>query len=83
AYEEIELGLPDVLAYRRTHPGSDGFVVVLNFGDDSRVIDLDKAGLAKADIVLSTDPDADITRTTSNWALAPNTGVLFRLVESD
>jgi alpha-glucosidase len=55
SYEEVDLGAPDVLAYRRTWPGSDSFLVVLNLGRESHTLDLRAAlGTFPAEIALST-----------------------------
>src|SRR5690606_5835698 len=43
AYEAVDLGVDDVLAYRRTWAGSDGFLVVLNLSDAAHDLDLRSA----------------------------------------
>lgn len=80
AYEEVELGIEDVLAYRRTWPGSDGFLVLLNFSGDVRTINLVEMGMGEAKLVLSTDPDRDVTEVMPGFTLAADSGVIFRLV---
>ncbi len=43
AYTGVDLGVADVLAYRRTAPGERSFVVLLNFGSADHVLDVREA----------------------------------------
>ena len=78
AIELIDVGVKDVLAYRRT-AGSDGFVVVLNLGGKSQALDLAAVGAAAAEVVLSTDPDRQAGALTEAFSLAAHEGVILRL----
>jgi alpha-glucosidase len=80
-YEEVALGIPDVLAYRRTWPGSDSFLAVLNFSGNARPIDLievlNKRGF---EVVLSTDPERVTESGAGAIHLAANEGVILRVM---
>lgn len=79
-YEAVELGVADVLAYRRTWPGSDGFLVLLNFSGEVRQLSLRKAlGGANGAVVLSTDPTRGGRVDTDTFILAGNEGVILRM----
>ena len=79
-YEEVELGVPDVLAYRRTWAGSDGFWVVLNFGQEAAILDLQPIGSpVTMNLALSTDASRDDTPSGRYFTLAGNEGAIFRL----
>lgn len=83
AYEEVYLGLPDVLAYLRTWPGSDGFLILLNFSSDAHTIDLAVLGMDGAKLVFSTYPGRGVTGVMPTLTLAPDSGVIYRLVQDD
>ena len=78
-YEEVDLGLDDVLAYRRTWAGSDSFLAVLNFGGNAHQLDLievlNKRGF---EVVLSTDRERATESGAGAFHLAANEGVIFR-----
>ncbi len=76
AYEEVDFGVPDVLAYRRTWAGSDGFLVVLNLGREARDIPLPK----DFGVILSTNT----TRRERSIGVVPhvlnaNEGIIIRM----
>ena len=79
AIELVDVGVKDVLAYRRTAAGSDGFVVVLNLGGKSHTLDLAVVGAAAAEVILSTDPDRQAGALTEAFNLAAHEGVILRL----
>lgn len=83
AYEAVDLGVDDVLAYRRTWAGSDGFLVLLNFSGDAHTIDLAVLGMDGAKLVFSTYPGRGVTGVMPRLTLAPDSGVIFRLVQND
>ncbi len=84
-YEEVDLGIADaaatgdVLAYRRTWAGSDGFLMALNFGGNEQTLDLGVVGASDISIVLSTDPDRTGSAVAVPFVLRPNEGVVLRL----
>ena len=69
----------DVLAYRRTWAGSDGFLMALNFGGNEQTLDLGVVGASDISIVLSTDPDRTGSAVAVPFVLRPNEGVVLRL----
>ena len=79
--ELVDVGVEDVLAYRRTAEGSDSFVVILNFGGEVRTLDLTALGVAGAQVVLSTDASRALVDVSAEFALAANEGVIIRLIE--
>ena len=79
AIELVDVGIRDVLAYRRTAAGSDGFVVVLNLGGKSHALDLAALDAAAAEVVLSTDPDRKAGALTEAFNLAGHEGAILRL----
>lgn len=78
AYEEVDFGAADVLAYRRTQSESDGFLILLNFGSQTHEIDL-AAYNVTGEIALSTHPDRAGRNVTRAYLLAPYEGVVIRL----
>lgn len=79
AIELIDVGVEDVLAYRRTHPGSDAFIVALNFGREARALDLEALAATRAEVVLSTDPERKRGPFAGEFALAADEAVIWRL----
>lgn len=79
-YEAVDMGAAGVLAYRRTQPGHDGFLVALNMGPDDVTLDLRPSlGSAGASLALSTDASRDETELGDRFILAGNEGVIIRL----
>lgn len=79
-YAEVDLGVPDVLAYRRTWPGSDGFLVVLNLGEEMRELDLRVAvGGRTAELVLSSEVIPSRAIAAGVMAINGNEGLILRL----
>ncbi len=79
AIEVIDVGADGVLAYRRTAPGRDGFLVVLNLGRRDHTLDpLHLAG-ANAQLALSTDPQRETAVLAHAIPLAANEGIVIRL----
>lgn len=80
AYEAVDPGAADVLAYRRTLPGHDGFLVALNMGSNDVALDLRPIlGSAEANFVLSTDASRHGAVVTDRFNLSGNEGVIVRL----
>jgi alpha-glucosidase len=80
AIELVDVGVADVLAYRRTWAGSDGFLVLLNLSGNEHTIALAALGMEETKLVLSTYPDRGVTDVPPRLTLAPNTGVILRIV---
>ena len=78
-YEGVELGMPDVLAYRRTAAGSDGYLIVLNFGNTEQRLSLSELDSLAGQLVLSTDSGRAAVAVQGTFALAPNEGAIIRL----
>jgi len=79
AIELIDVGIDDVLAYRRTVEEGDGFLVVLNFGEEMHEIDLDTFVTAGMEITFSTDPARKVGAIAGAFSLAVDEGVILRL----
>lgn len=81
AYEEVDLGVADVLAYRRTWPGSDSFLVVLNLGDEMRTVDLTQIALSdQVEVVLSTEQSRVGHVPAVSFTLASHEGAILKVV---
>jgi alpha-glucosidase len=79
-YKAVDLGAADVLAYRRTKPGNDGFLMVLNFAAQEHTLNLHAAlGGRSAMIELSTDLARFGPIETGKFVLAGNEGVVIRI----
>lgn len=84
AYEGVDLGVADVLAYRRVEPGYDGFLVILNLGAVARSLNLRTAvGAGTIAIALSTDPARGGSVSSEGFVLTEHEGVIFRLSSAD
>jgi alpha-glucosidase len=80
AYEAVDLGVEDVLAYRRTENGHNGFLVILNFGSMARALDLRAAaGTDVIDIVTGTDLARVGSVSSKGFLLAGHEGIIVRL----
>lgn len=79
AIELIDVGVADVLAYRRTQEGSDSFLVLLNLGDESYTFNRNTFVAGGAEIVLSTDPARKIGAIAEVFSLVGDEGVIIRL----
>jgi len=76
----IDLGIEGVLAYRRTAEGGDGFLVVLNFGEEMHELNLHQAlGGQATELVLSTELIPSRVVTEGIMAMNGNEGVILRL----
>ncbi len=76
--ELVDVGVEDVLAYRRTAVGNDSFLVVLNLGDGSYTLDLAALGVAGAEVVVSTD-SSRVALEGAALSLAADEGIILRL----
>jgi alpha-glucosidase len=81
AYDEVVLGLDDILAYRRSETGHNSFLVVLNFGAAARTLDLRAvAGVGTVHIALSTDPARAGSVSSEGFVLAGHEGIIVILL---
>lgn len=80
-YEAVDLGVADVLAYRRAAAGHDGFLVAINFGGRPQTLDLRAAlGGRNGTLALSTDPSRAGMVEDGSFGLAGYEGVVIRIV---
>jgi alpha-glucosidase len=77
AYRSLDAGAADVFAFERSH-GDRRFLIVLNFGDATRRLDLSAAG-GPAEVVLSTEMSGLRFVALSALDLGPNEGLIMRL----
>ncbi|MBK7179182.1 MAG: DUF3459 domain-containing protein [Chloroflexi bacterium] len=77
-YATVETAVADIFAYRRTHPGADSFLVVLNFGQRTHRLDVGNMG-ETAVIVVATDMARRGLVTLSDLSVGPNEGLVLRL----
>jgi alpha-glucosidase len=83
AIELVDVGIKDVLAYRRTHEGSDGFLVMLNLGEEVHELDLRRALDGRtAELVLSTELSPTRAGGEETMAINGNEGLIIRLRQS-
>jgi alpha-glucosidase len=81
SYASLDSGKDDVFAYIRWHDGADSFVIVLNFGKEHREIDLGEQVSGRATIAISSFMDRAGRIELSSFNLAPNEGLVLRLIE--
>jgi alpha-glucosidase len=81
AYRPVDSGSDDVFAYVRTH-GDKAFLVVLNFGDRPRRLDLSAHG-PRGEVALATGMDRRGLLDLAVLDLAPDEGLLVRLVHRE
>jgi alpha-glucosidase len=79
AYRSVDVDADDVFAYVRSVAGCDSFLVVLNFGDQPRMVDVSGAAGGRAAIALATGMDRAGEVNPARLALAANEGLLLRL----
>ena len=77
-YISIETGEPDVFVYRRSSPGSDDFLIALNFSSQPRLLDLSQIS-AVGDIVVSTKGPTKNNVQLDRLSLHPDEGLVIRL----
>jgi alpha-glucosidase len=82
SYRAVDAGQAghEVFAYHRGVAGSDAFLVVLNLGGGSHILDLSDEGAA-ASIEISTSMTRSGPVELSQLALGPDEGLVLRLVE--
>jgi len=78
SYATVESGAEPVLAYLRTAPDADRFLVVLNFGDKQHTLNFGHVA-AQATIAVATDMKRSGPLDLSNLLLQPNEGMVLRL----
>ncbi len=79
SYRSLDTTAPDVFAYLRSDDRTR-FLIVLNFGGEERRLDLSAAG-EQAELVLSTQMMAPHRVGLSDLGLAPNEGLILRLLD--
>jgi alpha-glucosidase len=77
-YTTVETGAEEVLAYTRTAPAADRFLIVLNFGSAGHSLDLSQVA-SGAIIAVATDMVRRGQVDLSSLALAPGEGLVLRL----
>lgn len=77
-YATVETAVADIFAYRRTHPGADSFLVVLNFGQGTHRLNVGDMG-ETAVIVVATDMARRGLVTLSDLSVGPNEGLVLRI----
>jgi alpha-glucosidase len=77
-YVSLDSGVPDVFAYVRSAPGTDRFLIALNFGASTHVLDISQVG-RHAQIALSTGLQRSGAQSVSRLRIEPNEGLLLRL----
>jgi alpha-glucosidase len=80
SYDSLDSGHKDVFTYFRRHHGADSFIIVLNFGEDQREIDLGDQVNGRATIAISSHMDRAGRVELSSINLAPNEGLVLRLM---
>jgi alpha-glucosidase len=79
-YVSVDAGVADIFAYLRTAPGSDRFLIVLNFGDAARTLNLAHIAPA-AEMAVGTDMVRQGRVDLGNLAIGANEGLVLRLEE--
>ena len=77
-YATVMTSHNDVLAYRRSAPNGNNFVIVLNFSDNDLTLDLSQVA-STATIAVATDMERAGTVDLSQLALHGNEGLVLRL----
>jgi glycosidase len=77
-YASVETAVSDIFAYKRTYPGVDSFLIVLNFGGETHTLDLSHVA-AQATIAVATDMQRGGTVDLNNLIVEANEGFVFRL----
>jgi alpha-glucosidase len=79
-YAPVDASADDIFAYLRTAPGSDHFLIVLNFGDAAHTLDLAHVA-PTAKIAAATDMVRQGPVDLGNLAIGVNEGLVLRLQE--
>jgi alpha-glucosidase len=79
-YTSLEVEADDLFAYLRTTPHHPSFLVVLNFGSQTRSVDLSRVG-ADAVVAVATDMGRADKVSLQPLTLHPNEGLVLRLAE--
>ncbi len=77
-YASVETAVPDIFAYQRAYPGADSFLIVLNFGSNSHVLDLSQVG-ATAVIAVASDMQRSGLVDLAALSIGPDEGLVLRL----
>lgn len=83
-YVAVDLGIAEVLAYRRTAAGHDSFLVAINFGVQAQTLDL-RVALDGRDgtLELSTNPARTGVMEARAFVLAGYEGAIIRLAANE
>lgn len=77
-YESVAVESADLLAYLRTAPGGDRFLIVLNLGQAAHTLDLSRLA-RQAEIALATDMIRSGPVDLAELVLRPDEGLILRL----
>jgi alpha-glucosidase len=77
-YGAVDTAVADIFAYQRTAPGADRFLILLNFGSNSRTLDLSHLA-TDATIAVASDMQRSGPVNLAALALGPHEGLLLRL----
>ena len=78
AYQTVETVEADILAYTRTSPDGDDFLIVLNFGSGEYMLDLSEVAPA-AQIEIATGMQRSDEVSLTSLALSADEGLVLRL----
>jgi hypothetical protein len=74
----VDVGKADIFAYLRTTPGTDRYLVVLNFGGAAHTLDLSNVARS-AEIAVGTDMVRQGRVDLGSLAIGGNEGLVLRL----
>ena len=77
-YAAVESGIPNVYCYLRRHAEGDDFLIVLNFGDEAHMLDLQQIGGA-ATIAIASKMDRAGRIELQSFNVTPHEGLVLRL----
>ena len=78
AYQTVETAEAEILAYKRTSPDGDDFLVVLNFGGGEYMLDLSEvAAIAQIEIATGMQRNGEVDL--MSLALGADEGLVLRL----
>lgn len=80
AVELVDVGIENVLAYKRTWPGSIGYLVILNLGDETHAVDLRMVTQGnQVEVILSTEPSRVGHTPVVSFILGGNEGTILKV----
>ena len=81
-YASVETAVSSIFAYKRTYPGQDSFLIVLNFGGKAHTLNLSHAA-AQAEIAVSTTMRRTGTVSLQALDIQANEGIVLRLNQAE